>query len=63
MPTRPLRSALAVALLLACTPSMAQEPARTYTPADFARYAPRNALDTVCSWVKSWSNNNRPVRP
>ena len=53
MADRPLRTALSLALLLACTAAAAQEAAppaaagRTYTPADFARYAPRNALDML----------------
>lgn len=54
MADRPIPTALSIALLLACTAAAAQEatgPAaaasRTYVPADFARYAPRNALDML----------------
>jgi hypothetical protein len=52
MAARPIRTALAAALLLACTAVAAQEPApaaasRTYTPADFARFEPHNALDML----------------
>ena len=51
MPT--LRRLVLAAALLACPPFVAaQEPietpqGRTYTPADFSRYAPRNALDML----------------
>ncbi|GAB6194866.1 TonB-dependent receptor plug domain-containing protein [Lysobacter xanthus] len=53
MSARPLRSALACALLLACSALHAQEPTaatvatRSYAPADFVRYAPHNALDML----------------
>jgi len=48
-----LRRLTLAAALLACPPIVAAQatdvaaPARTYTPADFARYAPRNALDML----------------
>ena len=53
MADRLLRSALATALLLACTSLHAQEPAaapvaaRSYPAADFARYSPNNAYDML----------------
>ena len=52
MAARPIRTALAAALLLACSAVSAQAPApaaaaRTYTPADFARFDPHNALDML----------------
>lgn len=52
MPGRPVRTALAAALLIACTALHAQQPAtaptvRTYVAADFARYQPHNALDML----------------
>ena len=52
MPPAPCRLALAVVLALASQAAIAQEaPAaeagRTYLPADFARFAPRNAYDML----------------
>lgn len=54
MSTFPRRLALSIALLPLCAAAAAQEaqparlePRRTYTAADFARYAPRNALEML----------------